>query len=451
MRWRSEVAGQWHHLMLFAVLIGFCWMLNASGIVYVYLISYAYHFINLSVYLRRSSRLSNFLWESLVARTAAFVLLFVLIWPYLDTPLNLLGVAPLILGTVLHTAAVRALGLQRTYYAVELGELAQTRVDSFPYNWLAHPMSIGAILQFVGIYLLVPAFSRAYPFLIPGHILLSLVTAIVEHFGWHISACFFPAVTGRFTDTGKQRVIDSLREWAFDRYRNILHGECSLHQYVQSLPAEVINQIDALRYADNVMRPMQERFPGSIIVPLGKTDEIYISRYNFDRGGDQGLFDKHYDGNLRFLPGASVVRSLIYLSSNDHLEVVFDSSGQRASMKTYDYGLLDFHKELHWVDGSYDPSNPPRILLKCNYYIDHSGISAYRRAGILLNLAVFYSVRAAMEYSKAPRSVGQKVIGYACNFFRRLNNVDPSLPVALVLLVLAASLRIIVAAIGTRF
>ena len=28
-------------------------------------------------------------------------------------------------------------------------------------------------------------------------------------------------------------------------------------------------------------------------------------------------------------------------------------------MKTYDYGLLDFHKELHWVNGSYDPQNPP--------------------------------------------------------------------------------------------
>ena len=28
-----------------------------------------------------------------------------------------------------------------------------------------------------------------------------------------------------------------------------------------------------------------------------------------DRGGDQGLFDRRYDGNLRFFPGGSVVRS----------------------------------------------------------------------------------------------------------------------------------------------
>lgn len=37
------------------------------------------------------------------------------------------------------------------------------------------------------------------------------------------------------------------------------------------------------------------------------TDELYISHYNTDRGGDQGLFDKHYDGNLRFLSSSIVV------------------------------------------------------------------------------------------------------------------------------------------------
>src|SRR5262245_40637990 len=189
------------------------------------------------------------------------------------------------------------------------------------------------------------------------------------------------------------------------------------------------------------MEPFRRAFPGSTIVSMWMTDEIYLSRYNLDGGGDQGLFDKHYDGNLRFMPAATVVRSLIYLSSDDNLEVVFDTSHVRASMKTYDFGLLDFHKELHWVDGSYDPHNPPRILLKCNYYIDHSGIPAYRQAGILLNVAMFYLVRAAMEYSKSPKTALQCGIGTACNFFRRLNNVSPAVPVAVVLTLLAISLK----------
>ena len=39
------------------------------------------------------------------------------------------------------------------------------------------------------------------------------------------------------------------------------------------------------------------------------TDELYISHYNKDLGGDQGLFSKHYDGNMRFLSFGSVVRA----------------------------------------------------------------------------------------------------------------------------------------------
>jgi hypothetical protein len=174
------------------------------------------------------------------------------------------------------------------------------------------------------------------------------------------------------------------------------------------------------------------------------TDEIYISRYNIDRGGDQGLFDKHHDGNLRFMPGASVVRSLIYLSSEDDLSVVFETSGLRARMRTYDFGLLDFHKELHWVDGGYDPAKPPRILLKCNYYVDHYRFAPYRWVGIVANVAVFYVVKTAMEFSKNPRSLPQKIVGYLCNLFRSLNNLNPAAPLVLVAIVLVVSTRLLI-------
>jgi hypothetical protein len=53
------------------------------------------------------------------------------------------------------------------------------------------------------------------------------------------------------------------------------------------------------------------------------------------------------------------------------------------------------------------------------------------------NTAVFYVVKAAMEYSKSPRSPAQKAVGYVCNLFRRLNIVHPALPLALVAIALA--------------
>jgi hypothetical protein len=120
-------------------------------------------------------------------------------------------------------------------------------------------------------------------------------------------------------------------------------------------------------------------------------------------------------------------------------------------MKTYDFGLLDFHKELHWVNGSYDPQNPPRILLKCNYYVDHTGLAPWRWLGIGLNVGVFYVVKAAMEYSKSPKTVLQRAIGLLCNVFRRLNNVSPAAPIVLIVAVLALSVRMVAFQIAHLF
>ena len=63
------------------------------------------------------------------------------------------------------------------------------------------------------------------------------------------------------------------------------------------------------------------------------TDELYISHYNKDRGGDQGLFDKHYDGNLRFLASSVVVRALIYLQSDTTYKVVFARQPRREGVR----------------------------------------------------------------------------------------------------------------------
>ncbi len=47
------------------------------------------------------------------------------------------------------------------------------------------------------------------------------------------------------------------------------------------------------------------------------------------------------------------------------------------------------------------------------------------------NTAVFYVVKAAMEYSKSPRTPAQKAVGLLCNVARTLNNVHPLVPILL--------------------
>ena len=142
------------------------------------------------------------------------------------------------------------------------------------------------------------------------------------------------------------------------------------------------------------------------------TDELYVSHYNKDRGGDQGLFDRHYDGNLRFLPSSMVVRALIYLQSDATYKVVFGDSRVEKAFATYDFGLLDFHRELHWVEGHYNPADRQRILLKCNYLVTPpQRRPRWGGRALAANTGVFYVVKAAMEYSKSPRTPPQRVVG----------------------------------------
>jgi len=51
---------------------------------------------------------------------------------------------------------------------------------------------------------------------------------------------------------------------------------------------------------------------------------------------------------------------------------------------------------------------------------------------------VFYVVKAALEYSKSPRTPAQRAVGLLCNLFRRLNIIHPLIPLAVVAATVAA-------------
>ena len=243
----------------------------------------------------------------------------------------------------------------------------------------------------------------------------------------------FPATIARFDAPADQVAIDGLVRWVEDRYRQDLEKRPSKHVYVRNLPASAIAEIDRLRDSEIIRTLIARQVPAdSVIEPMKHTDEIYVSNYNKDYGGDQGLFDKHYDGNLRFLSSSVVVRALIYLQSDATYKVVFSDSRVEKAFATYDFGLLDFHRELHWVEGHYNPADRQRILLKCNYLVSPKNAVLLGRAALAANTGVFYVVKAAMEYSKSPRTPPQLFVGLLCNFFRLLNNIHPLIPLALI-------------------
>lgn len=246
----------------------------------------------------------------------------------------------------------------------------------------------------------------------------------------------FRAQIGRFDDAATRSVIDDLAGWITDYFREDLQQRPSKHVYIKTLPEDVVRKIDLLRDSQVIRDTIMQHFePNSVMVPLKRTDELYISHYNKDFGGDQGLFSKHYDGNMRFLSFGSVVRALIYLQSDDTYKVVFGDSKVERAFTTYEFGLLDFHRELHWVEGKYNPTGQQRVLLKCNYLIVPENAGWLGQAVEAANTAVFYVVKAAMEYSKSPRNPMQRAVGVTCNLFRLMNNVHPFVPMLFLLFV----------------
>lgn len=245
----------------------------------------------------------------------------------------------------------------------------------------------------------------------------------------------FLATVGTFAGAHERQTIDELAAWVERTYADDLARRPSKHVYLRHLPPDIVARIDELRASEVVLAALRRQFPASsVVTPMTHTDELYISHYNKDHGGDQGLFDKHYDGNLGFLPLVSVVRALIYLQSDASYTVVFADSQVRKAFGSYEFGLLDFHRELHWVEGEFTPGGPQRILLKCNYLIAPRNAGAVARLVLAANTGVFYLVKAAMEYSKSPTTAPQRVVGVVCNVARELNNRSPWLPIGVALL-----------------
>lgn len=237
-----------------------------------------------------------------------------------------------------------------------------------------------------------------------------------------------------------KETIDLLKKKIMNSYSTEIKSRPSMHKYVTSLPNDMRNLIEKIRDSDNIKKAICKQYEKCDITPIQNNDELYISHYNKDKGGDQGLFDKHYDGLFRgFINDATVVRALVYINSNDDYVVNFIDSNISHNFKTYEFGLLDFDREYHYVDGKYDKNanvEDTRILLKLNYLVCPSCTEWYKKFLISLNLSVFYLVKKCMEYSKSPSNIFEYIIGFFCNFFRVINNVSNYLTYFVILLLL---------------
>lgn len=91
-------------------------------------------------------------------------------------PLSLSLIA---LGVALSAAAARVLGMERTYFAAELGRCEPLTLRRFPYNLLRHPMIVGNVIALLGFYALADL-RVAAPYLVPMHIAFYLLHLLQE-------------------------------------------------------------------------------------------------------------------------------------------------------------------------------------------------------------------------------------------------------------------------------
>ena len=245
----------------------------------------------------------------------------------------------------------------------------------------------------------------------------------------------FKVKTGAFTRAHEMALINALRDICIDEYQDIIKNRNSTHIWVRDLKPNVKSMIDEIRCSDAIISQIRKEVGDEEIEIMPYVDELYVSNYHF-KGGDQGLYDKHKDGNMTDLKHGKFLRALVFLSSAGTYETVFESSGVSKKFKTYDFGILDFNDELHYVKGRYNPNDPPRIMLKLQYFICPKCSTLYSMFLRTVNNFVFQTVKTCMNYSKNPSNIPQWVIGELCNVIRELNNIHNILPVIFVLLMI---------------
>lgn len=163
----------------------------------------------LTYYVRDDVVYGNFKRDALLFKSIALIQLAVL---YLEpfyrdasavsshTPLDVLvdtvrravtsdpaSVAMIVSGYTLSTLATKALGLDRTYFGVELGFCEPKWISDFPYNVIPHPMIASQILALLGLYK-AEHMRTTYPWLLPTHIALYAVHMFQEMYDVHGSS-----------------------------------------------------------------------------------------------------------------------------------------------------------------------------------------------------------------------------------------------------------------------
>jgi len=93
----------------------------------------------------------------------------------------MVSVAMILSGYIVSVLATRAIGVDRTYFAAELGLVEPKWIEKFPYGYIPHPMIVSQIFALMGLYK-ASHFRTEWPYVVPIHVTLYLIHMLQEHF-----------------------------------------------------------------------------------------------------------------------------------------------------------------------------------------------------------------------------------------------------------------------------
>lgn len=155
---------------------------NANVNVFLIATSFAHYLIYISTYYHRYPDTAYMCFKNRVMTFKAIALAQIAYIYCTDFTYDAVSLGMIVAGFALATAAAAALGVDRTYFGVELQQCKpQARVHTFPYNVIPHPMIVGNLIWLAGVHKM-STFRGVNAWLIPVHMGLYTLHMLQEHF-----------------------------------------------------------------------------------------------------------------------------------------------------------------------------------------------------------------------------------------------------------------------------
>jgi Phospholipid methyltransferase len=133
---------------------------------------FAYRYIT-TFYIRRNIDFGSFKRDVLLFKTIALIQLFYCyLFPGKSAfAFDPISVAMIASGYVVSMLATNAIGIDRTYFAAELGLVEPKWISKFPYGYIPHPMIVSQMWALLGFYK-AQHFRVEAPYVIQVHLAL---------------------------------------------------------------------------------------------------------------------------------------------------------------------------------------------------------------------------------------------------------------------------------------